>query len=740
VTDVDVTQTAVIKAGNAFCVSGRDGGLPDAHHALGVFVDDCRHLRTHELRICGVAPRLLVSSDEAGSAAVHEFTNPELRLADGSTLPLQALRIRLERRIHPDGLDETVLLHSHHREAVDLDVALALDADFVSMLELRGLLEPLERTVHRRGTGATLRFSSVGADGWTRATTITCDGAEADDEGRLRARVRLEPRQSHSLSLTCRFSTHAPAEAAPEAPAPHVSPAARGAAADADAWLAGRTRLETDDELVGRMLRRSLLDLRLLISDLDGRPYLAAGIPWYATLFGRDSLITALQVLAFDPSLAAGTLRLLAAHQGTRHDDRHDEQPGKILHELRLGEIARADRTPLARYYGTVDATALFLILLCGHADWTGSLELLEELRPNVEAALNWLERHSDLDHDDLIEYLRRAPGGLDNQGWKDSWDGICDEHGRLLTGPIALIEAQGYAIRAREDLAALFERMGDHQRARRLRTLAFRTRQALERLWLPEARSYAVALDGDKRPSRALASNQGHLLWAAAVGPERADAIRERIMSDDLYSGWGVRTLGAREPAFNPVGYHTGSVWPHDTALIAAGLRRYGFDRDFQRLCDGMLDAAAAFPEYRLPELFAGFSREDYEAPVPYPVACRPQAWAAGAVPYLLVTSLGLVPDGLSGELWIRRPLLPRQLDSLTVRGLRVAGATVDLRFERVHPGEPAVAVTDADVEGDLDVIIDIGARRTGASAAGRASARCGTAGASLVISADRG
>jgi len=606
-----------------------------------------------------------------------------------------------------------VLLRSHHPEPVELELELKLDADFVPMLELRGMLEPLKRPVRRRGDGSTLRFSCVGADGWTRATTITCHGAEADDEGFLRARVRLEPRQSHALSLTCRFSTHAPAEAAPEAPAPHVSPAARGAAADANAWLADRTRLETDDELFDRMLRRSLLDLRLLISDLDGRPYLAAGIPWYATLFGRDSLITALQVLAFDPSLAAGTLRLLAAHQGTRHDERHDEEPGKILHELRLGEIARTDRTPLARYYGTVDATALFLILLCRHVDWTGSLDLFEELRPNVEAALTWLERHGDRDRDDLIEYLRRAPGGLENQGWKDSWDGVCDEHGRPLTGPIALVEAQGYAIRAREDLAALFERIGDHERARRLRGQAFRTRQALERLWLSDLGAYAIALDGDKRPSRALASNQGHLLWAAAVGPDRADAIRGRIMSDDLYSGWGVRTLGAHEPAFNPVGYHTGSVWPHDTALIAAGMRHYGFDRDFQRLCDGMLDAAAAFPEYRLPELFAGFSREDYEAPVPYPVACRPQAWAAGALPYLIVSALGLVPDGLSNALWIRRPLLPRQLDVLTVRGLRVAGATVDLRFERIHPGEPAVAVTDADVDGDLDVIVDIGAHR---------------------------
>lgn len=710
--EIDVTQTTVLKAGNAFCIAGRDGELPRDEHALGVFVEDCRHLRTHALRINGRTPRLLVASDEPGTASVHELTNPELRVADGRTLPLQALRVRLERRIQPNGLDETILLRSHHSEPVELDVELLLDADFVPMLELRGMLDPLERAVVRRGNGSTLRLSCVGADGWTYATAVTCEGATAGDDGRLRARVRLEPHESHSLSITCRFSSRAPAEAEPEAPAAHGAHVAREAAADADAWLAARARLRSDDELVDRIVRRSLLDLRLLISDLDGRPYLAAGIPWYATLFGRDSLIAALQVLAFDPRLAAGTLRLLAAHQGTRHDDRHDEQPGKILHELRLGEIARSERTPLARYYGTADAGALFVILLCRHAEWTGSLELFEELQPNAEAALAWLDGAGDLDGDALVEYLRRAPGGIENQGWKDSSDGICDEHGRPLTGPIALVEVQGYAIRAREDMARLLERAGDAERARSLRAAAARTRSALERLWLPDLGAYAMALDGDDRPSRALASNQGHLLWAEAVAPERAQAIRDRVMSDDLYSGWGVRTFGENEPGFNPVGYHTGSVWPHDTALIAAGLRRYGFDADFQRLCDGLLDAAAAFPEYRLPELFAGFSREDYEAPVPYPVACRPQAWAAGSIPHLLVSSLGLVADGLARTLRIRRPLLPRHVNTVYVEGLRVADASVDLRFERVHPGEPAVAVTYARVEGELDVIVDITGR----------------------------
>jgi glycogen debranching enzyme len=710
--DADVTQATVIKAGNAFCVAPLDGQVPPGEHAFGLYVNDCRHLAVHELRINGVPPRLLVSSDEAGQAAVYELTNPELPLADGAGLPLQALRVRLEQRIHPDGLDETITLRSHHSQAVELDLSLRLDADFAPMLEIREMTEPRTREVRREGCGGELRLSCVGLDGWTRATVVACEGAIARDDGTLHAQVRLEPRGEHRLSLSCKFSATPPAELLPAAPALNRQPGARQAAADADAWLADRARVRTANQLVDRMLRRSLLDLRLLISDLDGQPYLAAGVPWYATLFGRDSLITANQVLAFDASLAAGTLRLLAAYQGRREDPRHDEQPGRILHELRLGELANTDSTPLVRYYGTADATPLFLILLARHADWTGDLSLFEELREHVDAALRWMDEYGDRDGDGLIEYLKQAEGGLDNQGWKDSWDGVCDERGRPLTGPIALVEVHGYAIRAREDVARLFERVGEHERAAELRAQAQRARAALERFWLPDLGAYTMGLDGDKRPSRALASNMGHLLWTESVDPTRAQSIRDRLMSEQLHSGWGIRTLGSDEVAYNPVGYHVGSVWPHDTAMIAAGLRAYGFDADFLALCEGLLDAAAAFPDHRLPELFAGFSREDYEAPVPYPVACRPQAWAAGSIPYLMTVALGLQPDALSHTLRIRRPLLPRQLDSLLLSNLRVGDARVDLRFERALPGQHVVAVTDATVRGDLDVIVDLGAR----------------------------
>jgi glycogen debranching enzyme len=481
------------------------------------------------------------------------------------------------------------------------------------------------------------------------------------------------------------------------------------AAAEADAWLADHAEIEVDEELVDRVLRRSLLDLRLLTSEYDGHRYYAAGVPWYATLFGRDSIIAAMQAIPFDRAMAEETLRLHAALLGTRVDDEHDEEPGKVIHELREDELARAGRSPWARYYGTVDATPLFLCLLREHAAWTGSLDLFRELRAPVEAALEWIDRYGDLDDDGLLEYRRRSAAGLENQGWKDSWDGVPDEHGIPLRAPIALVEAQGYAMAAKRGVARLFEVDGDAARAQELRAGADTLAAGIERFWLAEEGFYAMALDAEKRPSRALASNQGQLLWALAVAPERGAAIRDALMGDGAYSGWGVRTLGSEERAFNPVGYHTGTVWPHDNALFAVGLRRYGFDQAFLRVFEGLIDAAASFPDYRLPELFAGFSRADYEDPVPYPVACSPQAWAAGSLPSMLIAGLGLAPDGLGRTLRIRRPSLPRHINRLRLHGLRVADARVNMSFERVANRADSVALTDAQVDGDLDVVLEI-------------------------------
>jgi glycogen debranching enzyme len=699
---VDLAETVVVKAENVFAVTRRDGSIPVGEpHPLGVYRDDCRHLSAHSLRLGGARPRLLVASAASGSEAVHELTNPALTLPEGTVLPLQTLRLRLERRLCADDrFEETLVVQSYDRRALRLDVDLELAADFEPMLAIRGIVRPgAGNAVAVEPLGHGVRFAVRGRDGLYRATTVTagrrCE--RGDRPGALRFTLSLPPGGEETIEL--RYALHegeAPADGAPPA---------REQRRAAGAWLAERTIVETDDELFNRILRRSLFDIRMLHSRRGAEGYYAAGVPWYATLFGRDSLITATQLLAFDAPMAGQTLRVLAGLLGERDDPARDEEPGKVVHELRAGEVARLGLSPLARYYGTVDATPLFLCLLCEHADWTGDLALFRELRGAIDAMLGWIDGPGDRDGDGLLEYRRRAPGGLRNQGWKDSDEGVLDEHGAPLEPPVALVEAQAYAYRAKRRLARLFALDGDEPRAATLRTEAAALRERLERFWLPDRGFYSMGFGAGGRPSAALASNQGHLLWARALPQARAQSVRDALMSDAMFSGWGLRTLAAGEAGYNPVGYHLGTVWPHDTALIASGLRAYGFDRDFERIFAALLEAAANAGDYRLPELFAGFSRTGSEPPVPYPVACRPQAWAAGAIPYLVSCGLGLVPDALERRLRIRRPLLPGRPGRLEVRGLRVAGASVDLRFERSADG---VALTDARIDGDVEVVLE--------------------------------
>ena len=699
----NLSQALVIKRGNVFLVSPGDGQLPaGGRHPLGLYAWDGRFLCGHELWIAGAPPRLLVASDETGTLAVHELTNADLELPDGTFLPAQTLLVRLERTI-PDApaLHERMTVRSHHHAPIEIDLALLVTADFLPMMTLRGVAEggPVDGVIVE-STPDGVELSATGHDGARRSTTVAADPRPTvADASALVWTMTLTPGEERVVALDFTLEEEGTTDARPDGGPPRR----RRARKARSEWPEGHPRVRSDDQLFDRVLERCLLDLQLLRSSLDGQHFYAAGVPWYATLFGRDSLITATEMLSFAPEMAAETLRLLARRLGRIHDPLRDEEPGKVLHELRTGEIGRLGRSPFARYYGSVDATALFCCLLGDHADWSGDLALFEELREPVEAALAWIDRSCD----PFLSYRRETGEGLVNQGWKDSWDGVIDERGRPLAAPVSLVEVQGYVVRARRRLAGLYERAGEDGRADTLRQEADRLAEAVDdAFWVPERGLYAMGLDGEGRPSRALASNQGHLLWARAIGVERADHVCDALMSEQMYSGWGVRTLADGEPSYNPVGYHTGSIWPHDNALIAFGMRRYGRDDGFDRIFEALLEAASRFDDYRLPELFAGFSRGEYTTPVPYPAACSPQAWAAGAIPYLLKTGLGLVADGLERRLRVVRPSLPRWVDQLELTGLKLAGATIDLCFERT--GEHVV-LSDAAIEGDVEVTLEI-------------------------------
>jgi len=474
-------------------------------------------------------------------------------------------------------------------------------------------------------------------------------------------------------------------------------------------WTDRATRVDSDGELLDLAIQRSVADLRLLMNDgpRPGLRYIAAGVPWFTTLFGRDAIITALEALPFMPDLAVETLRVLADWQATDRDPGRDMAPGKILHELRFGEMVRTREIPHRPYYGSIDATPLWLVLLGETTRWTGDLDLVRELWPNVLAALAWIDADGDIDGDGFIEYVRGGPQSLFNQGWKDSGDSIRHRDGSIAQPPTALVEVQGYVYDAKLRVAELARLIDQPDLATRLESEAADLRRRFDAaFWMSDVGYYAVALDADKRQVGSITSNPAHGLWSGIVPEERVAQIAERLMGPELDSGWGIRTYAAGQPGVNPIGYHTGSIWPHDNALAAAGLKRAGRHDEAGRIATRIFEAARESPEFRLPELFCGFTRDPASLPVPYPVACSPQAWAAAAPLSLLQTMLGMHARAADGILELDRPHLPTWLGKVTVHNLRVGGQTVDLLFHRWR------GTTSAEVlrrSGDLELIIRV-------------------------------
>jgi len=715
----DLGSVQVLKHVDHFLLTDTFGDIHPDSRGLGLYRGDTRLLSCSVLHVGGDRPVLLQTSVGANFRGGIQMTNPSAdRNQDAKVHPLDELvgrtiGIGRIRTIGEEGMTEHLRVVNHAARSISIPIDIELGSDGADIFEVRGYPRkgrgrlPPVAVADRRVT-----FRYDGLDGIQRLTHLafnetpiavesidptSADGSDSGASVRLHWTLQLEAGQVRELDWTI-WSTRRPVpgpakdistsqgELACLFPDPPIITGDEGAAAY-HAWERGTTTISSDHELFNLVLKRSVSDLRLLVNDgpAEGQRYVAAGVPWFCTLFGRDALITSFQALAFRPQLAVETLEVLAAYQATEVDDWRDAEPGKILHELRTGEMARSGELPHTPYYGSVDSTPLWLVLLGATFDWTGDMALVDRLWPHALAALDWIDTYGDRDGDGFVEYERRSERGLLNQGWKDSSDAIRDRTGKQAVPPIALAEVQGYVFDAKRRMARLAEARGDAALASRLDAEAELLRERFEAaFWVADQRYYAMALDAEKKPADAIASNAGQCLWSGIVSTDRARDVIDHLLRPSMFSGWGIRSYAADQPGYNPIGYHTGTVWPHDTSLIAAGLKRYGFDDACNRLAGQMLEAAQHFPESRLPELFCGFDRTDVHSPVPYPVACSPQAWAAGSSFLFLETMLGLQAHADRGELELRHPHLPDWLNKVTLNDLRIGEASVDLLFHR--------------------------------------------------------
>jgi len=656
---------------------GASAGGPD-----GLFNADTRYLARLELVLDGVQPLLLGSNlRDDNSALTVDLTNPDVYRNERIVLQKDMLHIVRTIFLWRGTAYQRIGLQNHGENTASFDLTLLFDNDFADLFEVRG-----ERRL-RRGIGsskllgpADVALEYNGLDGKPRSTALQFDPRPT----RLAVNAAtfhldLAPQQASSLFVS--VACNKPAALKP-------SPFFRGLLAhrrEMRQSTSGATSIETSNNIFNEVLCQSMADLNMLMTETPQGRYPYAGIPWYSTTFGRDGLITALQMLWIDPRVARGVLKRLAFYQAKSIDPLADAEPGKILHEMRGGEMAALREVPFAQYYGSVDATPLFVLLAGLYVERTGDDETLAELWPAIEAALRWIDGAGDPDQDGFVEYQRASEQGLANQGWKDSYDAIFHADGRLAEGYIALSEVQGYVFAGKHLAARCALRLGLVDRARQLEADAQRLAERFEEaFWCDDLGTYALALDGAKQPCKVRTSNAGQLLFTGIARTDRARMVASDLMSNKFFSGWGIRTVARGEARYNPMSYHNGSIWPHDNALIALGLARYGLKHSVEHVFKGLFDAASYMDLRRLPELFCGFQRERRRGPTLYPVACAPQAWASATPFTLLEAALGLEFEAQRGEIRLRNPRLPAFLNEVILRELQLGSSSVDLRVRR--------------------------------------------------------
>jgi glycogen debranching enzyme len=694
-------HTRVLKHGETFAVLDHFGDIATTSYGEeGIYHRDMRHLSCLSLTLNGAVPMLLSTTGiDDGTTRTEDFANldyfdnGELVVPFG-TLHLTRTKLLWERVCH-----ERIILTGFGDQPVTAQLRIELGADFADIFEVRGTKYAERGTLHPVEVLANgLCFRYDGRDRRTRTTLIQATPRpDAIDERSVTYHFQIAPRESRAVEISYAFdATRA---------VPSFDHAAGALSASRAELNDSYCRINTSNEQFNEWLRRSVLDMQILVTQTEHGLYPYAGVPWFSTVFGRDGIIAALQTLWVNPDIARGVLRLLSAYQADEIDPERAAEPGKIVHELRSGELAELSIVPFGRYYGSADATPLFVHLAGEYFHTTGDLEFAAEIWPHVERALRWIEEYGDHDRDGFVEYGTTDTRGLTNQGWKDSWNSVFHADGSLAQGPIALVEVQAYVYAAYCSAARMAGHLGQPERAAELLRSAEALRDRFDAdFWCDEIQTYALALDGDKRQCAVRTSNAGHALFAGVARPERAQSVVAQLLSGAGFSGWGMRTVSANEFLYNPMSYHNGSVWPHDNAMIACGLGRYGFGAEALKLLSGLFSASMSMDLRRLPELVCGFERRGGDGPTLYPLACTPQAWSSGAAFMLLNACLGMTIDAPKGELRLHRSRLPTYIDELVLRDLRIGRARVDVRLHRY---EEDIGVNVTRREGDVDVVV---------------------------------
>jgi glycogen debranching enzyme len=702
-------QAFVLKAGETFGVFDSFGDLrPDESAEQGVYYAGMRHLSRLEFQVWGAGPLLLSSTVRQDNCvlSVH-MTNPDITRHDGLILRRGALYLERTAVLAENGCVQRVRLSSYSDQQIVIPIRVLAAADFRDVFQIRGVA----RTQHGRARPPTfgageLLFEYDGQDQVLRTTVLrTRPAPERHFVGGVELKYTLGPRATGELEFAFEFKG--------ELPPPKVQVSferARDAQLEAlDRARRSACRISTSHEQFNSWLERSFFDVRMLVTATEYGPFPYAGIPWYSAPFGRDALITALELLWVDPSLARGVLNYLAHTQCQETDPEREAQPGKILHEARLGEMAATDEIPFKKYYGSVDAPALFIYLAGEYFRRTGDLEFIQSIWANIGRALDWIDNYGAAKKDGFIEYRRVAGRGLVNQGWKDSNDSVFHADGSDAPPPIALCEVQAYTYAARRAAARLARTLGENERAVRLEHQADALRRRfLSDFWCPDLNTFALALDGNRNQCRVRSSNAGQTLFSGIATPEQARAVMQTLLAGGSFSGWGIRTLDNSAARYNPMSYHNGSVWPHDNALIALGFAAYGLKRAVLQVMAGVFESCLYMAMHRMPELFCGFARMPEEGPTLYPVACLPQAWASATVFMLLQACLGLsfrldeTPGRVTIEL--NRPVLPGFLRRVDIQDLRVGEEWIDLVLQN-HEGDVGVNIRHRSA--NLDVIV---------------------------------